>query len=206
MDKGLIVRTIVVGPLQTNCYVLGCANTYEAVIIDPGADCAKINAVVKQEKLKLKAVVLTHGHYDHIGCLDSFDLPVYIHADDAEMLTNSQKNLSANFGIGQEFNPNLKILKDDDIVSVGDLRLKVIHTPGHSRGGICLQVRDVLFSGDTLFCHGVGRTDLPGGSFKALLDSINNKLIKALEPETLVFPGHGPSTTISQETRENNYL
>ncbi|MBU1088125.1 MAG: MBL fold metallo-hydrolase [Candidatus Omnitrophica bacterium] len=206
MDKGIIVRTIIVGPLQTNCYVLGCSNTLNAVIIDPGADIVKIKAVVNQEKLKLKAVVLTHGHYDHIGCLNHFDLPVYIHADDAEMLVNSEKNLSACFGTGQEFKPKIKILKDNDIISIGDLQLKVLHTPGHTRGGICLQVRDVLFSGDTLFCHGVGRTDLPGGSFEALLNSINQKLIKGLDPQTLVFPGHGSSTTISQETRENNYL
>ncbi len=206
MDQAVIIRTIVVGPLQTNCYILGCGNTHDAVIIDPGDDIAKIKLAIEQEKLKVKAVILTHGHYDHIGCLDDFDLPVYIHSDDAEMLTDNTKNLSANFGIGRVFNSDLRILKHHDIVTVGDLQVNVIHTPGHSQGGICLHVQDVLFSGDTLFCHGVGRTDLPGGSFEVLMNSINNKLIKLLDPKTLVLPGHGPSTTISDETRENNCI
>ena len=156
MDKTVIVKTIVVGPLQTNCYILGCRNTHDAVIIDPGDDNPKIQAIIEQEELKVKAIILTHGHYDHIGCLNSFDLPVYIHADDAEMLLDGKKNLSASFGIGQVFSPDLKILKHNDIIKVGDLQINVIHTPGHSRGGICLHMQDVLFSGDTLFCHGIG--------------------------------------------------
>ncbi|MFH1062440.1 MAG: MBL fold metallo-hydrolase [Candidatus Omnitrophota bacterium] len=206
MDKRIIVRLVVVGPLQTNCYIVGSRKTQEAVIIDPGAEVGKINAVVKAEGLNIKALILTHGHYDHIGCLDSFDLPVYIHAADAEMLANSEKNLSASFGLGQDFRPDIHILKDNDIIPVGDLQLRVLHTPGHSPGCICLHVDDILFSGDTLFCHGVGRTDLPGGSFAALSDSISKKLMIGLSDETLVLPGHGRSTTIKEEKQENGFL
>lgn len=206
MDKRIIVRSVVVGPLQTNCYILGCRNTHDAVLIDPGSEVEKINALVKSEGLKLKSIVLTHGHYDHIGCLDSFDLPVYIHSADVEMLLNSEKNLSAIFGGGIQFSPDIHILQDNDIISVGDLQLKVLHTPGHSPGCICLQVEDVLFSGDTLFYRGVGRTDLPGGSFAVLSESINKKLMVGLNDQTLVFPGHGRSTTIKQEKEGNGFL
>jgi hydroxyacylglutathione hydrolase len=206
MDKRMIVRTVVVGPIATNCYIFGSRSTHDAVLIDPGAEFNKINSVVKAEGLKLNAIILTHGHYDHIGCLDNFDLPVYIHAADAEMLVDAEKNLSACFGAGENFSPDIHLLKDNDVLKVGDLELKVLHTPGHSPGGICLQSGDVLFSGDTLFCQGVGRTDLPGGSFTALSDSINKKLMSGLSDETLVLPGHGRSTTIREEKQKNEFL
>ena len=133
-------------------------------------------------------------------------MPVYVHEDDAVMVCGSEKNLSASFGIDKKFNPDLRILEDNEIIQVGDLNVRVLHTPGHTPGGICLKVDDVLFSGDTLFRRGIGRTDLPGGSFDLLCEAINKRIMTDLSEKTLVLPGHGPETTIGEEKRENDFL
>jgi glyoxylase-like metal-dependent hydrolase (beta-lactamase superfamily II) len=206
MDNTVIVRCIPVGPLQTNCYIVGSAKTHEALIIDPGNQTEKILSALDSLGLTARAIALTHGHYDHIGCLQDLDLPVYIHADDAEMIKDPAKNLSANFGAGLSFEREIRLLKENDIIEIGDLRFKVIHTPGHSPGGICLLIGDLLFSGDTLFCQGIGRTDLPGGCFEKLKNSIAEKLFSSLNDEVKVFPGHGPATSIGREKLENGLI
>ncbi len=205
MDKELIVEPIVVGELDTNCYVLSGKESSEAVVIDPGADADNINAVLDRNGFKLNSIILTHGHFDHIGALDNFDVPVYVHADDLEFMKNASKNLSASFGLDKEFDARFKILKDGETISVADLRIFVIHTPGHTPGGICLKVGSMLFSGDTLFRNGIGRTDLPGGSFEQISRSIKEKIF-TLDDDLIVFPGHGPATTVKQEREGNNLL
>ena len=206
MDKRIIKGSVSVGPLMTNCYVLGCSVTKDAVIIDPGDDLKKIKKLIDQLNVVPKAIILTHGHYDHIGCIDDFDLPVYIHEDDAEMLFDGAKNLSSLFGDGISFAPEIIRLKDGQVVKLGKLSLKILHTPGHTRGGICISVNEILFSGDTLFCHAIGRTDLPGGSFEHIRDSIINKIMNHCSDSVEVYPGHGPATTIRQERQGNIFL
>lgn len=205
MDKELIVEPIVVGELDTNCYVLGSNNSKEAVVIDPGADSAVIKEVLNRHGLKLNSVVLTHGHYDHIGALDDFDVPVYMHVDDLGFMKDSTMNLSANFGLDKKFDAEIKLVKDGDIISIADLKIAVIHTPGHTPGGICLKIGSMLFSGDTLFRSGIGRTDLPGGNFEQIEHSIKERLF-ALNDDIIVFPGHGPATTVKEEKVGNSVL
>ncbi|MFA6356210.1 MAG: MBL fold metallo-hydrolase [Candidatus Omnitrophota bacterium] len=182
-----VLRQLQVGPLGANCYILGCARTKEAVIIDPGGDAGAIRRQLERDGLKAKCVINTHGHFDHIGANAELGLPVYAHKADAVASSAAT------------------CLKEGDIIKAGDLSLEVIHTPGHSPGGICLKAGNMLFSGDTLFAGSVGRTDMPGGSGKQLDDSLK-KLVAMLADGTEVYPGHGPSTTIGQEKEENPFL
>lgn len=190
-----ILRTIPVGPIEANCYILGCARTREALVIDPGAEDAVIKKRLKEDGLTAKSVVNTHGHGDHIGANAKMELPVYIHKADAQMLVNPVKNASLMTGMPVTSPPAAKLLEDGDKINAGDLLLEVIHTPGHTPGSICLKVDDILFTGDTLFAEGVGRTDLPGGSETELMRSIKEKLL-VLPDTTKIYPGHGPATTI----------
>ncbi|MBU4304169.1 MAG: MBL fold metallo-hydrolase [Candidatus Omnitrophica bacterium] len=199
MDNTIIVRTIIGGVLQTNCYILGDPQSGDAVVIDPGAEGEKIKTAVKKENLKINAVLLTHGHFDHIGALSAFSsLPVFMHKNDEMMVRNDKECLSFAGADKKNVMLCLQFLADSDLISVGELKLKAIHTPGHTPGGMCFLVRDILFSGDTLFNCGVGRTDLPGGSLAQLMGSIRDKLM-CLPDDTVVFPGHGQPTTIGEE-------
>ncbi|MFH1847637.1 MAG: MBL fold metallo-hydrolase, partial [Candidatus Omnitrophota bacterium] len=191
----MIFKKFVVGPLFTNSYVFGDEQTKEVVLIDPGADAKPIQGYLRSNGLKLIAVINTHGHGDHIGANGAFKTDVLIHEDDKDLLVNPALNLSTSFGAGITSPAAARTLKDNDKIKVGKISLKVIHTPGHTRGGICLQNKDMLFAGDTLFFEGVGRTDLPGASWSDLLTSIKDKLF-ILPDECRVFPGHGPDTTI----------
>lgn len=137
--------------------------------------------------------------------MDNFDAPVYIHTDDLEFMKNSSMNLSASFGVDKKIDVKVKGLKDGEIISVGDLKFSVIHTPGHTPGGICLKIGSMLFSGDTLFRNGIGRTDLPGGSFEQIINSIKKRIF-TLNDDIIVFPGHGPATTIKEEKEGNDFL
>jgi len=205
MAKKIIIKKIIVGELQTNCYIVACPKKKEAVLIDPGADADNIKLLIKQLKLNLKNIALTHAHIDHINAIDAFDVPVYVHKLDREFLQDKEKNLSAMFG-GKIFHPKqIRELTDKSELAVGDLRLEVIHTPGHTPGSICLNVEYNLFSGDTLFYQGLGRTDLPGGNFDTLVSAIKTKLF-TLNANTIVWPGHGPKTTIGDELKENPFL
>jgi glyoxylase-like metal-dependent hydrolase (beta-lactamase superfamily II) len=203
----MIVSALPVGPFEANCYVVGSENTGEGMLIDPGDEADEILGNVAGQKLHISLVVLTHGHIDHIGAVkevkDATKASVAIHADDAKTLT---KNATGNMlGLSYPAPPAPdRLLKEGDTIKVGDLTFTVLHTPGHSPGSICLYGEGVLFSGDTLFREGIGRYDLPGGNYAALMNSLHRLL--TLPPDTVVYPGHGPKTTIGTEKKENPFL
>ena len=202
----MIIETVVVGSLEVNCYILACAESREAIIIDPGDQYLKINMVLKKHKLKPAMVINTHGHYDHIGCDDEFDVAVYAHELDFPMLKYAQKNLSSNFSSAYNVKSEIKPLQDKEVIKLDCLELEVMHLPGHTRGGIGILMKkpqaDIVFTGDTLFASGIGRYDLEGGSRSQLEKAIKERLF-VLPSETVVYPGHGPSTTIGEE-KDNN--
>ena len=194
--------------MDTNCYVLAAAAGQDAVIIDPGADAGKIEEVLRRHSLRPALIINTHGHYDHIGEDDHFDAPVIVHADDAGMLVEPRRNFSAVFGIAFKVKKQVKHVKDGDSLSAGGVVLRVLHTPGHTAGGISLLVEKpaehIVFTGDALFAGSIGRTDL-GGSEEQLLKSVRAKLL-SLPDDTVVYPGHGPATTIGEERMNNPFL
>ncbi len=201
----MIIETVVVGPLETSCYILACGKPKEAAIIDPGDEYNKIKKIIGRSGLKPLFIINTHGHGDHIGANKDFGLPIYIHRLDADCLTDPSKNLSSSFFLDVVSPKAARLLEGGEKIKVGSLELEIIHTPGHTPGGICIKCGDAVFSGDTLFCGGVGRTDLPGGSRKDLENSIRGKIL-TLPGETLVCPGHGPFTTVDQEIESNPFL
>jgi hydroxyacylglutathione hydrolase len=207
----LIIEQLVVGALQTNCYVVGDEASKEGIIIDPGGDADQILDAVARLGLKVKLVVNTHGHFDHIMAnqevMESTGAPLAIHRDDAAMLTNPLRSFSIFMGKFHASPPATVFLAEGDGVEVGALRLEVLHTPGHSPGSISLwsAQENVLFSGDVLFNLGIGRTDFPGGSMRVLLQSIRDKLF-TLPDFTVVYSGHGPKTTIGFERTHNPFL
>jgi len=201
----MILKKIVVSLNQTNCYILGCDKTKEAAIIDPGADAGLIKAEILKAGVEAKLIINTHGHADHISSNKDFNLPIYIHRLDADFLKDPNKNMSAFFGFHITSPDAGRLLEGGEKIKLGDLALEIIHTPGHTPGGICIIVwaarrvaHTVVFTGDTLFKDGVGRTDLPGSSEKDLFNSINNKLM-VLDDDIPIYPGHGPESTIGEE-------
>lgn len=204
-DRRIIFKQLVVGPLQVNCYILGSAKTGEAIIVDPGEEPEKIKANLKDLKLKPKFIVNTHGHIDHIGANIHFALPVYIHRLDAEFLTNPRLNLSSMLGIPFQSSQQVLLLEEGQKIGLGEISLEVIHTPGHTPGGICLKADKFCFTGDTLFAQGIGRTDIPAASEKDLLNSIREKLL-TLPDEVIIYPGHGPSSRIGEERSNNPFI
>ncbi|SEO33806.1 MBL fold metallo-hydrolase [Propionispora vibrioides] len=203
------VIAIEVGALGTNCYIVYCEKTRQAIVVDPGANAAEILQTVQEQKLQVTAIVNTHGHADHITANDKIreatQAPVYIHADDAAMLTSPQRNLSVYIGAPVICQAADRLLQEEDLVAVGEGTLRVLHTPGHTPGGICLLGDKFLLSGDTLFAESVGRTDFPGGSSELLIAGIREKLM-VLPDDIKVLPGHGPATTIGWERRMNSFI
>jgi len=204
----MIIERVLVGDFAVNCYILAGDSDKDAVIIDPGDEADKIFKVLKRHNLKPGIVINTHGHFDHIGCDDSFGVTVYIHAADAPMLQDSRKNYSAFFGASRKVAAQVRTVSDGQRVACGSVELVVLHIPGHSAGGIALVLKkpesNAVFTGDTLFCQGIGRSDL-GGDEDLLVRSIREKLL-SLPDGTAVYPGHGPVTTIGNEKRDNPFL
>ena len=202
-------ETVVVGALETNCYLVYCQKTRECAVVDPGAEAQKIFRIIYEKNLKPTVLINTHGHVDHVGAnkdiKEKFNIPLYIHASDSPMLDKVQQS-ELSFFLGAKNSPSPDhFLQDGDSVEVGKSFLQVIHTPGHSPGSVSFLGDGFLISGDTLFCGGVGRTDFPGGSWEELRNSIKNKILNRPD-ETIILPGHGPSTTVEREKNSNPFI
>lgn len=208
-ETSMIFDKLEVGPLGVNCYLVGDDAGHEGMIIDPGADAKAILSRSKELGLDIRVIVITHGHFDHIGGLkevkEATKAPVAVGVDDAPSLPYKDP-ISAAFGFSYPV-PSApdRLLHDGDIIEIGSLAFRVLHTPGHTTGGICLLGEKVVFTGDTLFNSGIGRTDLTGGSTETIMESIRTKLM-ALPDDVIVYPGHGPETTIGQERRTNPFF
>lgn len=190
------IHKLVVGELRTNCYIV-VSKDNNAFIIDPGDDVAQIQAFCRQKGIALQFIVNTHGHIDHMKANHALKLPVYVHEEDAEMIRFPEKNMMVSFfGTFAPVEP-ARLLKDGDSIELDEIVFHVIHTPGHTRGGICLLADKILFSGDTLFRDGIGRTDFPGASSRDI--SVSLEKLSLLAKDTVVYPGHGGQTTIGRE-------
>ena len=202
----MILETVLVGQMGVNCYVLAAKEGSQAIIIDPGDQERKIRQVLDRHKLDPGFIINTHGHYDHIGADNKFDVTVYVHKLDAPLLKEPVLNLSGLFSLPYTVKSRIKFLEDGEVIKLDAIQLKVIHTPGHTPGGITLllekPVDKIAFTGDTLFCQGIGRSDLTGGDEKLLIQSIRDKLF-TLAPETKIYPGHGSPSTIEDEKKNN---
>lgn len=208
------IDTRVLGDFQTNCYCVRKDETSrECLIIDPGLEAEPLIQMLQQQDYTPVAILLTHGHADHIGGVETLreswpDVKVTIHTEDAGMLTSPTRNLSLMAGCMVQARPADVLLDSKDIFfSAVGLRFKILHTPGHTPGGICLYSgeEDILFAGDTLFAGSIGRTDFPGGSHEELIEMIRQKLL-ILPDRTAVYTGHGPETTIGNEKKNNPFV
>lgn len=201
------IYTLQVGEIGTNCY-LAASDAGNAAIVDPGAEPERIVAALTQYSLTPALILLTHGHFDHIGAAEAlrqwYHIPLYVHAADAELLSDPAKNGGKGL-MGREVTAGYDhLLVDGDRIPLDELEFQVIHTPGHTKGSVCFAADGLLLTGDTLFCRGIGRTDLYGGSFPEIRRSLSR--LAALEGDRRVFPGHGPATTLDAERAENPYL
>ena len=205
------IEKIVTKTYQTNVYIVYDEASGSGAVIDPGGESAQILSFLRESDIKVGYILLTHGHFDHIMAVKdvalSIGAPVAAHAHEREMLGDSGLNFSREvFGSDYVLSPNV-LLKDGDILNVGGVSIKVVATPGHTKGGVCFYLEEdgVLFSGDTLFYESIGRTDFPGGNFGTLESSVQNKLY-TLPAETMVYPGHSRLTTIEHERKNNPYI
>lgn len=205
------IETLVVGPLETNCYVASDPESKEAVVIDAGDEAAYILHYLEQNGLQVKTILNTHGHYDHTQANDAVrektGAPLAIHTDDAELLAVPEKVSSRMMVKANPCKPPELLLHNNDVISFGKYSLKVIFTPGHTKGGCCFYEpsEKVCFTGDTLFRGGVGRTDLYGGNYGVLQHSIQERLHK-LPDDVTIYPGHGPESTMAFERKNNPFL
>ncbi len=205
----MIIKKLEIEPFLSNCYIVGAESNKEGMIVDPGGEADRILKQVEDLGLKIQFIVVTHAHIDHIGALrevkEATNADIAIHTDDAISLHRSHLSGTA-FHLSLQALPSPdRLLNDGDSIDFGSLHFSVLHTPGHSAGGICLAGEGVVFTGDTLFNFAIGRYDRPGGSYDAIMDSIKNKLM-ALPDSTIVYPGHGPQTTIGTERNWNPFL
>lgn len=208
----MILEQLVVSPFQSNCWIFGCDQTREGVVIDPGDEPKRILESVAKHGLTIKYLIHTHGHLDHVGATAAVQREtgglILIHEADQIMLDNLPAQAALFGGGGPEIPGVDQYIKDGDRIAFGRYVLSVLETPGHSPGGVCLKLEGSehgVFAGDTLFQNSIGRTDLWGGSYEQLLDSIRDQLLP-LDDDTPVFPGHGPQTTIGAEKRNNPFL
>ncbi|MCQ2536068.1 MAG: MBL fold metallo-hydrolase [Lachnospiraceae bacterium] len=203
------LKSLVVGPVGTNCYIMS-NDAKECIVVDPGEEAGRIAAYIKSEDLSVCGILLTHGHFDHITAVnelrDMFGCAVYAGSDEEKMLNDAALN-SCGFGMGAPVVvKDVNYLSDEEVVELAGFSIRTLFTPGHTPGGVCFYIEKegILFSGDTLFCMSVGRTDFPGGSSSTLIRSIKEKLLP-LPDDTKVYTGHGEATDIGFE-KQNNYF
>ncbi|MCP4023132.1 MAG: MBL fold metallo-hydrolase [Desulfobacteraceae bacterium] len=211
MEKDrIIIHRENVGTYAVNTYIIACHQTMKGAIIDPGGENEKIFNIIQREKIIPQYVLNTHGHRDHVfsnsAMAKRYGIPVLMHHQDRIFFQNRTQNSEPDIQKAYEIHQDLF---DNDILALGKLKIKVIHTKGHTRGSVCFLVEDCLFSGDTIFVGNAGRTDLPGGNLTDLIQSIKQKII-TLPPETIIFPGHDygptPYSTVAREIKENIYI
>lgn len=221
MMKGVVInmskflmKILVLGMVQTNCYIISNTETKEAIVFDPADQAEKIEQYLKANDLVCKGILLTHGHFDHILAAKELvsltKVAIYAHEQEVRLLSDPKMNASSHIRGEYSLVPDVK-LKDQEIINLAGFSIRVIHTPGHTAGGTCYyfspeeEDQGVLISGDTLFREDIGRSDLPTGNGRQLVESIINKLMP-LEDQVKVYPGHGPATTIGYERENNRYL
>lgn len=212
----MIIKHLVTGPLQVNTYIVGDEATGDVVVIDPGGQTSEILSIIDEEGLTLRRIINTHAHFDHVGGVEvlkrAAGVPFYLHQDDLPILESYSKQL-AHFGLPGGEPPTVdEYLKEGEEIEIGNTILRVLFTPGHSPGHVTFlsdleqdSNHRVAFSGDVLFQGSIGRFDLPGGDYQRLMRSIREVLLP-LDDDTVIYPGHGPSTTIGQEKRWNPFL
>ncbi len=210
----MILEQLLVGAIETNCYIVGCEQTLEGLIIDPGADAEKILKIVKEKNLNIKYIINTHAHIDHIGAnkylKETLNSKICMHEEDIKFLKDPNLNLSA--FVPQDLqgdclpfpHPDIALNKDSQL-KIGNLKALILHTAGHTPGSISIVIDKCVFTGDALFSGSIGRTDFPLADETTLINGIKNKLFK-LPEKFRVYPGHGASSTIGKEKRENPYL
>jgi hydroxyacylglutathione hydrolase len=208
-SSSIYLKKIVLGKLATNCYLLGCNLTKEAAVIDPAEEDEIILTQLEKDGFSLRYIINTHGHADHIAgnkmLKSRTSAKIFIHRLDEDMLNDPQKNLSFFTGMPIKSPPADKYLEEGKNIRVGSLDILVIHTPGHSPGSVSLKIEGKIFTGDTLFANGIGRTDLPGGSLSEIQHSIKDKLM-VLDNNCEILPGHGPGSTLQREIDNNPWL
>ena len=204
----MIVETLVVGPLQANCYLIGCERTQGGLVVDPGGEAPRILDAIERLGLDVACICDTHGHVDHVAANAAVQRAtgarLLIHEADRELIERPHPFWSAMVGGIEPSQPD-GTLADGDELHVGDLTVRVVHTPGHTPGCVCLAIEDLLLTGDTLFAGSVGRTDLPGGSMPTLQESLR-RIVAEFGEETRLLPGHGPESTLGDERRTNPFL
>ena len=205
----MLLETLVVGPLAVNCYIFGCEKTHQAAIVDPGDEADQILSVVKKLDCRVKYILLTHGHIDHLSQIpilkNKLKAEFLMHEQDIP-LVQSASTQAALFGLPDpgDLKPD-RFLNDGDIIHLGELTIQVIHSPGHSPGSITFQVNQKLFVGDLIFNGSIGRTDLPGGDYSQIIESIQKKIF-TLPDSVEIYPGHGPATTVGIEKNTNPFF
>ena len=208
-SQDIILETLLVGPLDVNCYIVGSKKERTAVAIDAGGNEEDILQCLKKHNLTLQYLLNTHAHFDHVGGVkhlqDKTGAKFLIHQEE-KALISSLSSQTRSFGMPSFPTPTIdRFLTDNEEIAIGSEKLKVIHTPGHSPGCVCFLIDDIVFTGDTLFAGSIGRTDLYGGSYEGLITSIKKRLFP-LGDQVVVYPGHGPSTTIGEEKRHNPFF
>ena len=208
-SNSLRVEPLVVGPLFSNCYIIWDDKLKDGIVIDPGDDANLILKTIEELGLHINSILVTHGHFDHIGAvkilINKLDADFFAHKDDLFFIQDAKKSAKRwGIEIEQPPNPNY-FLEDGQIINVGKFELKVLHTPGHSPGGVCFLYNKMIFCGDTLFQRSIGRTDFRKGSMEDLIKSIKTRLYN-LPDDTIVYTGHGPITTIGDEKKFNAFV